>query len=193
MRSGPARATFVFAAILAGCWDPDPRTIRGALERAAAAVEARDARELFSVIDQRARQAMASIATDRRHCAALISADYLVQDRASALQALGDARDARDAADLFALRCRAECFAGFARNLGAPIAQTPRGPSELEVRTSVGGAVRLHHGNDGWWGLVWNTQALSDERMRAARERLQVEANAEVYRRRRALETVLSP
>jgi len=187
-RLASASASFIIAAILAGCGDPDPRTVRGALEMAANAVEARDARALFRVIDQRARQAMASIVADRRYAAELIERDYPVEERASALSGFGGAQRAVDAADLFAQRCATECLANFAQTLGAPTSQTQRGQGDLEVRTAPGGVLRLHLGQDGWWALVWNTEALSEERTRAARDRLQIEANAEVYRRRRALE-----
>lgn len=72
-------------------------------------------------------------------------------------------------------------------NLGAPVDESPAG-DELLVRTAEGRSVRMFKGRDGFWGLVWRTQELSDERLRAARERSQIIANAEVYRRRRQLE-----
>ena len=68
--------------------------------------------------------------------------------------------------------------------------QTPQGKigSELEVITARGGRLRMHRGQDGNWGIVWNTDALARERTRAARELVQIEQNADIYRRRRALE-----
>lgn len=180
----------IFAVLLIGCQDPDPRTVRGALAAASRAAQAADARQLFRLIDRRARAAMGSIVADRRQSAQSIAADYPEAERAAALAALGGAERARDAADLFAQRCAAECLTELAEQLGAPERETPRGDGELEVTTVEGRVLRMYRGKDGWWGLVWHTQALSEERTRAARERLQIEANAGVYRRRRALEQV---
>lgn len=183
----------IFATPLWGCHDPDPRTVVGALDAAVRAVEAGDARRLFRLIDRRARAAMASIVADRREAAGLIASDYPAADRAAALASLGGVEQAVDAAGLFALRCTEACLRDFGSKLGAPVREIPQGPSELQVHTAPGAVLQLHRGRDGWWGLVWNTEALSHERDTAARELLQVKANAEVYRRRRALEQGAAP
>jgi hypothetical protein len=183
--------SFIAAAIgaaLVGCHEPDPRTVRGALDAAARALEERDGRALFRVIDQRARSAMASVVGDRREAAELIHADYPAPERTTALASLGDARDATDAADLFTRRCTEPCMAELASAVGAPVAERRHGASDVEVRTARGGRLHLHRGKNGWWGIVWNTAPLSDERTRAARELIQIQQNADVYRRRRALE-----
>jgi hypothetical protein len=139
------------------------------------------------VIDQRARDALASIVKDRARAARLIRSDYPEAERPTALLALGDAVDVADPADLFAKRCTAACIAGLTAKLGAPVSQAMRG-DELEVHTAQGGTLRLRRGEDGRWGLPWNTAPLFEERSRAARELVQIRTNAEVYRRRRQLE-----
>jgi hypothetical protein len=191
----PRCTTFIVAVIAglggltSGCFDPDPRTLGGALDAAARAVEAGDGRALFRVTDQRARDAIVSIVKDRSRAVRLIRADYPPAERSVALRALGDAAAAKDAPDLFAKRCcGAACMAKLAAELGAPVSHVERG-DELEVHTTRGGSLRLRRGRDGWWGIVWNTTALFDERTRAARELVQIRANAEIYRRRRALES----
>lgn len=184
-------ASFIVAAIggvLPGCFEPDPRSVRGALAGAARALEVRDGRALFQIIDQRGRSAMGAVVKARREAARLIHADYPAPERDLALAALGDARTAADAADLFTRRCAEPCMSELAAAVGAPLSERPAGAREVEVRTTRGGRLRLHRGNDGWWGIVWNTQALSEERTRAARELIQIRHNAEVYRRRRTLE-----
>jgi hypothetical protein len=170
-----------------GCFDADPRSVRGALDAAARAVEANDGRALFRVIDRRSCDALASIVKDRARAARLVRADYPKPEQAAALQALGDGLDVAGPDALFAKRCAASCLADLGAKLGAPIKQTARG-DELEVETSRGGSLRLHRALDGWWGIVWNRPALYEERARAARELVQIRTNAEVYRRRRALE-----
>jgi hypothetical protein len=189
--------SFIVAAIqlgLVACFSPDPRTIRGALDAAARALESRDGRALFRVIDQRTRSALASAVGDRLEAAALIRRDYPEPERSRALASLGDAAQVKDAAELFARRCSEPCMAELEAAVGAPVAEQPDARSgEVEVRTSRGGRLRLHRGKDGWWGIVWNTAAASAERTRAARELIQITHNAEVYRRRRALDRLPPP
>lgn len=185
-----AGASLVLAAwlVLSGaCHDPDPRSIEGALDAASRAIAARDTAQLFRVVDQRARHALASIVKDRREAAGLVARDYPVSERASALAALGDAASVRDAVALFAQRCDAACIEDLGRRIGAP-ASTEAAGDETVVHTARGETLRLHHGDDGWWGLVWNTAALSQERDRAAQDLAQIRANAEIYRKKRALE-----
>ena len=190
--------SFILAAIqavLVGCFDPDPRTVRGALGAAARALETRDGRALFRIIDQRTRSAMASVVGDRLEAAALIRRDYPEPERTRALASLGDAARVADAAALFASRCRQACMDALEAGVGAPTVERPHGrdAQELEVETSRGGRFVLRRGKDGWWGIVWNTAVYNAERTRAARELIQIEHNAEVYRRRRALDMLPPP
>jgi hypothetical protein len=187
-----ARTTWILGAVagalaLSGCLAPDHHTVRGTLAAAARAVEDGDGRALFACIDERARNAMISTVRARQRAAAAISADYPEGERAAALSALGDAARVRDAEGLFAARCTVACMADLGARLGAPVAQVARG-AELEVRTARGGTLRLYRGKTGAYGIVWNTDALSAERSRAAREWIQIQKNAEVSRRRRAIE-----
>jgi hypothetical protein len=181
-------ASYIFSVTAIGCGgSDDAHTVRGALALAARAVETEDRAALYRVIDRRSRAALVSIVKDRAAAAKAIRADYPPNEQAGALKALGDAAAAPDAQALFALRCDARCVAELGANLGAPVSEVVAG-DELQVRTAAGRDVRLFRGRDQLWGLVWRTQELSEERLRAARERLQIEANAQVYRRRRALE-----
>ena len=187
------RTTFILAVITllgggaaAACLDPDPSSVRGALDVAARAVEAGDGRALYRAIDRRSTDALSSIAKDRASSAALIRGDYPADEAPAALRALGDALGHGDGAGLFAERCSAVCMAEIASQLGAPVRQTQRGV-ELEIETSRGGKLRLHR-ERGVWGIVWRTEELYEERRSAAHELVQIRANAEIYRRRRALE-----
>jgi hypothetical protein len=182
--------TFIVAVIggvALGCFDADPRSVRGALDAAARAIEANDARALFRVIDRRSGDALASIVKDRARAARLIRADYPTAEQAAALRALGDGLDVGDPAALFAKRCTTACLADLGAKLGAPVKQAEHG-DELEVQTSRGGSLRMHLAHDGWWGIVWNREPLFAERARAARELTQIRTNAEIYRRRQVLE-----
>lgn len=182
-------ATFIVAVLapLLGCHEPDPRSVEGALDAVARAVEARDGQALYRVLDQRARHALISIVEDRRASAERIRADYPPELREEALRELGDAEKFQDAAALFAARCPEPCLAELAGRLAAPEHKERKG-ALVRVRTVRGTTLDMYAGDDGWYGLVWNTEALSHERDEAARQRVQIETNAEIYRRRRALE-----
>lgn len=184
-------ATSIFAVTTSagqGCQvSDDAHTVRGALALAARAVEADDRVALFEVIDRRSRSALISVVKDRTKAAQAIRADYPEAERDAALRSLGDAGMVSDPAELFARRCDRACVAELGANLGAPVSETPA-DGELIVQTAEGHTVRLFKGSDGLWGLVWRTRELFDERLRASRERLQIVANAEIYRRRKQLE-----
>jgi len=174
-----------------GCWAPDTREPRGALAVAAEAVEAGEPRRLFRVIDQRSRHALAAIQQARAEAAGLIRTDYPTAAQADALAALGDAALAADIPDLFERRCPTSCQAELGALLGAPVQERAvegdAGP-ELEIETATGSRVRLYKGSDGHYGIVFRRAELYEERDRAARELEQIRQNAEVYRKRKALE-----
>jgi hypothetical protein len=172
--------------VFEGC-SPDLRTVAGTLDGAARAIECGSGRALFEVLDERSRAALYSISRDNREAARLIRADYPVSERFASLRALGNAALARDAADLFSVRCPAACQARLTAGVGAPQAMTPRAQDEVAVTTARGGTLLLFRGRTGSWGLVWNTAALAEERLQASRELRQVVRNAATYRKRRAL------
>lgn len=184
---GGVRWLFLMLAVCAvlGCTPGDSRTIQGALGRAADAIAAQDAEKLYLVIDQRARFAIASIVKARARAAAIIRRDYPVDQQASALAQLGDALDASDV-ELFRRRCTSACFADLAAKVGAPVEEKVEG-EEVVVRTTRGEQLRLYKGDDGRYGIAWNTQALARERQRAAAEEELVRNNAQTFVKRDAL------
>ncbi|HEX4353355.1 MAG TPA: hypothetical protein VHZ95_10580 [Polyangiales bacterium] len=123
----------------------------------------------------------------RRDARKLIEADYPPAERAPALAALGEAGQVATAEALFRRRCASVCMQRFADAVGAPVSQRMSG-DEVEVTTVRGKTLRMHAGNDGGYGLVWKTEALSDERDQAARELVRIRENAAVYRQRKKLE-----
>jgi hypothetical protein len=161
--------------------------VRGLLAGLSATIEARDGKKLFRLIDQRARHAMASIVDARKQARVLIEADYPQNERAAAIATLGDAAAAAGAAELFVARCDEPCMRSLGDQLGASASEVRTG-DEVEVKTARGTTLHMHAGNDHLFGLVWNTDALSKERDQASRELEQIRQNAEVYRRRRALD-----
>jgi hypothetical protein len=172
---------------LLSCSDQAQRqTIRGTLALCAESLESNDALGFFNNLDERSRYAMGATVTARREARELIAKDYPEPERAKALAALGPASQVQKAAELFALRCDATCMRGFADQIGAPASEMRAG-DEVVVKTTRGGTLHMHAGHDGQYGIVWNTQALSEERSRSSRELAQIRINAEIYRQRRAL------
>jgi hypothetical protein len=177
---------FISSAVACGPGS-DPRTIDGALGKVAFAVARRDHESLFRVIDQRARHALSSIVKSRHEAARVIERSYPAEQRAEALAKLGDARTAKDAADLFRVRCPEACLRDLADRVGAVVSIEAKGDEQL-VKTTRGTELRMFRGKDGWYGVVWNTQALVRERERAAAETDLVRANAQTFTRRGALD-----
>lgn len=184
---GPLRYTSLLCLfVVAACYDPDPRNVRGALAGAAQAVEADDAIQLYRFVDQRARHALGGIIHARHAAKALIEADYPAALRPKALADLGDGATAQDANALFAMRCQQPCLQKLRRTLGAPATQAVDGDTVV-VETTRGTSVRLFLGSDTWYGLVLNTDQWVAERDQASRELKQIEENAALYRKKSQL------
>jgi len=169
------------------CGEPDPRSIRGAIEAAMADIEDGDGEALYRHLDERARHALGGIIVARHKAKEVIERDYPPADRSAALAALGDGALAGNAASLFARRCPRACMHEIERQLGAPSEEKKVG-QDVVVRTAQGATVTLHLGGDTWYGFVWHTEELMAERDRASRELVQIEENASLYRRQRSLQ-----
>ena len=171
---------------LAAC-AADSTTVEGALARAASAVASRDYEDLFAAIDERSRFSLSSVYFARKEAAKVIRESYPTDLQASALHDLGDAVQATSAVDLFRRRCDAlRCVESFADRLGAPRRVRTEGRA-AEVETVRGTTAELYRGEDGRYGLVWETAPLMRERTRSAAELDLIKKNAALYRSQRAL------
>jgi len=183
------RALLLIAGCVSSACGGDASTVEGALARAASAVGARDHEALFAAIDQRSRFALASVFNARKLAAQEIRASYPQEAQHVALAELGDAVDAKTDADLFRLRCGDVCLDAFAAVLGAPTSVEL--DDKLATVTTVRGTkTQLYRGEDGNYGLVWETAALVRERTRAAAELDLIRKNGQQYRSQQALERV---
>ena len=119
---------------------------------------------LFQVIDERARHALFSIAADRSAARTLIESDYPVTEQVSALAALGDEPEVPAA--LFAHRCGIACQETLRSVIAAPTDHHVDG--DETVLTTARGTLRVYRQGEGhWWGIVWQSAALDQERNRA--------------------------
>jgi hypothetical protein len=182
---GGSVLALALAWLSAGC-SGDPTTVEGALSQAASAVARSDYGDLFAVIDERSRFALSSVYFARKQAAQLIRDSYPKELQAAALQELGDGAQAESAVDLFRLRCDANCVQSFAAQLGAPDKTRVEGRLAV-VQTVRGTTTELYRGDDGRYGLVWETAALARERTRSAAELDLIQKNAALYRSQRAL------
>lgn len=187
---GGARGTTLLCLLfISACFDPDPRSARGAIDGAAQAIEAQDGEALYRLIDERGRHALGGIVKARKQARERIEADYPRAEQASAIAALGDGATAENAAQLFAARCEAACMAKIGNLLAAP-AREEKTAEGVTVHTVRETEIPMYVGKDTWYGIRWNTEALMAERDRASRELRQIEDNADLYRKQRALSHV---
>jgi hypothetical protein len=171
--------------VLASC-GPANSDVRGALGEAAAAVGKHDERALFLALDQRARFALDAIVTARKQARTLIETSYPSTDAQAALEALGEAAQAKNGVALFALRCNAACMDDLGQKIAAPRSIREEGPLS-HVETVRGDTLDVFRADDGSFGLVWNSEALVRERARAYAELELVKRNASLYDQKRAL------
>ncbi len=166
---------------------PDAREVDGAIASVIAAAEKRDAPKLFNSLDQRARFAMSGLIKARQKAAEVIQVSYPKEAQAQAFASLGDAYRADSATSLFALRCNDACMDALAAKMASPKEVVHEGDL-ARVVTVRGEQLELFRGNDGRYGLVWNTDSLKRESTRAYAELDLIEKNAELYKKKRALQ-----
>lgn len=187
----PARVARILAVAivlaLSGC-SSDPKSVEGALSRAASAVGSRDYPALFASLDERARFALGSVYRARKRAEEVIRTSYPPAAQPRALAELGDAIGADSEVELFRRRCGDDCLAALAAQLGAPRAVRTDGEVTV-VETVRGTEARLYRASDGRYGLVWNTDALVRERTRAAAELDLIQKNGATYRSEQGLRT----
>lgn len=190
LKYSPGRLRYTslfFVMILQACFSPDPNTVSGLIEAVAQAVEDQDVEQLFRCLDEKARHALWGIVRARQAAKHLIDTDYPEQDRQAALRALGEGAFAESGPALLARRCDQACLGAIGAQLGAPTQVTAVG-AVVRVTTTRGSVLELRppQGN-GHYGLIWQSEVLAAERDRAYRELKQIEDNAALYRRKRAL------
>jgi hypothetical protein len=142
---------------------------------------------MFQTLDERARNALASVVKARTRAAEAIRRSYPEGARGEALHALGDAGQVDTPEALFALRCPASCLDGLGAQLSAPRSVRHEG-ALAHVETVRGEQITLYRGKDGRYGLVWNSTALERESARAFAELDLVRENAALYAKQSKLE-----
>jgi hypothetical protein len=169
-----------------GC-EPDARDVEGGIARAVAAASKHDSAALFHALDQRERFAMAVMVKARKQASRVIRAGYPKEAQAEALARLGDALQADTPEALFGARCQDACMDAIAARLSSP--RSVKHHDRLaDVETVRGEKLELYRGDDGNYGLVWNTEATRRENSRAFAELDLIKKNADMYAKQRALQ-----
>jgi hypothetical protein len=182
-------ATLASVAVASGCSDPPPptaRTLEGAFERVAAAIDAGDAKRLYWDLELETRWSLMTIHRNQRRIQDLVAADYPTDERARAVGRWRTGAEAADPGVLFAELCAArDCLEPLREKIGA-IARVERTPGGGVVRTIPGGVYRFKKGQDGRFGLQGFRDELATLERDVNRDLAVIERAASEYRRARA-------
>ncbi len=181
-------AALASAAVASGCDTPPPtaRTLEGAFQRVAAAIDAGDAKRLYWDLELETRWSLMTIHRSQRRIRSLVETDYPAEERSRAVGRWRTGAEAPDAGALFAELCAArDCLRPLREKIGA-IDRVERMPEGGVVHTIPGGEYRFKKGQDGRFGLVGFGDELSSLERDVSRDLAVIERAAAEYRRARA-------
>lgn len=182
-------AALASAAVAWGCGNaapPTARTLEGAFERVAAAIDAGDAKRLYWDLELETRWSLMTIHRSQRRIQALVAADYPSDERSRAVGRWRTGASAADPGVLFAELCAArDCLAPLREKIGA-IARVERTADGGVVHTIPGGVYRFKKGQDGRFGLQGFRDELAVLEHDVSRDLAVIERAAAEYRRARA-------
>lgn len=182
-------AALASAAVASGCADapaPTARTVEGAFERVAAAIDAGDARRLYWDLELETRWSLMTIHRSQRRIRGLVETDYPAEERSRAVGRWRTGADAADPGALFAELCAArDCLRPLREKIGA-IERVERTADGAIVHTIPGGEYRFKKGQDGRFGLVGFREELATFERDVSRDLAVIERAAAEYRRARA-------
>lgn len=179
-------AALASAAVVVSCSDAPPptaRTLEGAFERVAAAIDAGDAKRLYWDLELETRWSLMTIHRSQARIRRLVETDYPADERARAVGRWRTGADARDPGELFAALCAARhCLDPLREKIGA-IERVERTPDGGVVHTIPGGEYRFKKGQDGRFGLEGFRDELAAFERDVSRDLAVIERTAEQYRR----------
>jgi len=182
-------AAFASAAVASACENaptPTARTLEGAFQRVAAAIDAGDAKRLYWDLELEARWSLMTIHRSQRRIRSLVETDFPAEERSRAVGRWRTGAEAADAGALFAELCAArDCLKPLREKIGA-IERIERTPEGGVVHTIPGGEYRFKKGQDGRFGLVGFQGELSSLERDVSRDLAVIERAAAEYRRARA-------
>ena len=179
-------ALLLSVAVSGACGSPPTaRTLEGAFERVAAAIDAGDAKRLYWDLELEARWSLMSIHRNQKQIRSLVDRDYPREERARAEGHWKVGADAKDPGELFAVLCaRRDCLAPLRAKIGA-VERIERTATGGVVHTIPGGEYRFLKGKDGRFGLVGFGDELAALSREVSRDMRVILRTAEHYRRAR--------
>lgn len=181
----PWLAVLTGAAMASACSDPPPRTARtleGAFERVAAAIDAGDATRLYWDLELETRWSLMTIHRSQQRIQRLIATDYPADERARAVGRWRTAADAKTPGELFAALCAArDCLGPLREKIGA-IDRVERTTEGGVVHTIPGGVYRFKKGRDGRFGLEGFRDDFATFEHEVSRDLAVIERTATQYR-----------
>jgi hypothetical protein len=172
----------------AACHDPparSARTLEGAFERVAAAIDAGDAARLYWDLELDTRWSLMTIHRSQGRILRLIEADYPAEERARAVGRWRTGADAKSPGELFASLCAArDCLAPLREKIGAMDRVEATADGGV-VHTIPGGTYRFKKGKDGRFGLEGFGEELATLEHAVSRDLAVIERTAAQYREAR--------
>lgn len=178
------RALVAALGIIASCSDPTPtaRTLPGAFERVASAIDAADAKRLFWDLDLEARWSLMSIHRSQQRARRLVADSYPPDEKERAAGRWSLGAEARTPGELFATLCaHDECMDPLRAKIGAP-SRIERTRDGGVVHTVRGGTYRFKKGADGRYGLLGFADRFAALEVEVARDLEVIERAARLYR-----------
>ena len=172
---------------------PDARTLEGAFERVASAIDAGDAKRLYWDLELETRYSLMSVHRYQKRIRELV-ATYPDEERARGVAGRWSiGANAKDPGELFAALCAEQhCLEPLRARIGAASRITPT-PTGGVVQTVRGGTYRFAKGTDGRYGLVAFGENFAALKIEVARDLETVEQNAVLYREAQARDARLAP
>jgi hypothetical protein len=185
----PPFPQWLVAVALVACSDPPPtaRTLEGAFERVAGAIDAGDAKRLYWDLELETRWSLMTIHRSQKRILKLVESEYPAEERSRTVGRWRTGSDAADAGTLFAELCAArDCLAPLRAKIGA-VQRIERTEDGGVVHTIPGGAYRFKKGRDGRFGLLGFRDQLATLERDVSRDLAVIERTAAEYRRARTM------
>lgn len=181
-----AIATVAFVLFRALVSEPAPTSPEGAYVRVAARISSGDAKGVYALLDDRARDACARLSRARKEASALVESTFPEPDRT---RLLAEYEPIASAADLEGVWLALSSARGYATNLRRDLSGVASVERDVEadgaatIVTARGARYPFTRRSDGTWGLSLFTEEIVTDAWRAERDLEIIQASSADYAR----------